>query len=113
MSQAALRERIGSVLKLVESGKSAEIVRSWKVSGDFPANRDIEVIFDFAKHDDGTIAVQLSRRLGSRTSKKEWSLAAIEDRDPKGLGGFIEFAASLGLKGAQLAKLIEGFKPPG
>ena len=112
MSKVAQLERIGTVLKLVESGKEAEIVRSYKVSGEFPAHETIEVTFDFARQEDGTKIVHLTRFKQKKASvRKTWTLAAIEDRDSKGLGGFIEFAASLGLKGAQLAKIIEGFKP--
>jgi hypothetical protein len=109
MGKTALAERVGIVLHLVDKeNKPAEIVRSFKISGDFPKDQGIEVIFDFAKDSDGVEVVHLTRRTSNKNrERKTWTLSAIADRDSKGLQGFTQFADSLGIKGAQLAKLIE------
>ncbi|HEV8666881.1 MAG TPA: hypothetical protein VN665_03495 [Candidatus Paceibacterota bacterium] len=114
MSRTALSERIGTVLTLVEKDNSrAEIVRSYKISGDFPKHPGIEVVFDFAKESEGSIVVNLTRMTGGRSrTRKNWTLTAIADRDAVGLAGFKDFAESLGLKGAQLANLITGLYVP-
>ena len=114
MGKLALAERIGSVLTLVSTDTSVKVVRSFKIFGDFPADDGIEVVFDFVKDDQGVLSVQLERRTSNlNPTCNSWTLSAIEDRDPSGLKGFIEFASSLGLRGAQLAHLIEGLKPRG
>ncbi len=112
MSKTALTRRVGSVLKLVHTDTEAQVVRSMKISGDFPAHAGIEVIFDFTKDAHDELSVILSRRTGGKVRlRNSWALSAVERRDFKELKGFKEFADSLGLKVPQLAKIIEGLRP--
>ncbi len=115
MPQVHMAKRTGCVLQGVKGpdGQDAKIVRSMRVSGNFPAHEGIEVIFDFYLDDHAQRAVYLRRRTGNKTNRRgHWTLSAIENREPAGLAQFKEFAESLGLKGANLANIICGFKPP-
>lgn len=109
----AVAERVGTMLSLVRSDGSAEIVRSMQIVGDFPPDKGIKVMFDFAKQPgkEGLI-VQLTRELNNTPPRRgEWELSAIQNRDAAGLAGFTDFAKSVGITGAQLANLVEGLKP--
>jgi hypothetical protein len=112
MSTVALRERIGKVLRLVETGGEAEIVRSYRVSGDFPKHRSIQVTFDFARKEDGTDIVYLSRATGGKTNlRKSWTLTEVIAHDWVKSEGVRKFSESIGILPSQLGNLIAGFKP--
>ena len=86
-----------------------------RVATGFPAEHaSLQVKFDFFTNEHGRLAVHVSRQTGHRVNREGvWEFTAVENRDAKGLGGFTDFAASLGIKGAHLANLIAGFKPNG
>jgi hypothetical protein len=114
MSTTVATKRLGKELKDQKGpdGQPAKIICSKVVTG-FPADHSsLQVTFDFFLNEDGRLSVHVSRKTGHRTNRSgTWELVAIENRDSKGLSGFVEFASSLGQKGAQLAHLIQGLKP--
>jgi hypothetical protein len=108
-----LEKRVGTVLQGIvgPDGQPAKVLCSKKISGDFSVGPTVEVTFDFYHNEHGALAVHLTRRCRHRTQTGQWEVSAIDNRDAKGLKGFIEFAETLGLKGANLANIISGLKP--
>ena len=116
MASKVATRRVGVALKEIKGpdGQPAKIIHS-RVATGFPAEHvSLQAVFDFFKNEHGRLSVRVSRKTGDKVNRTGiWEFTAIENRDSKGLVGFTDFAASLGIKGAQLAHLISGFKPSG
>ena len=116
MASKIATKRVGAELKGIRGPdeQPAKITHSRVATGFPDAHASLDAVFDFFNNEHGRLAVRVSRRTGNKVNRTAvWEFTAVENRDSKGLAGFTDFAASLGIKGAQLANLIAGFKPSG